>query len=103
MGTRIHGDPMQAAIRRVLPYGGRLAFSLLDVLIAIAVMTMLIAILLPSLQGATEQARRVKCSSNVRQVGLALQMYVFDQNDQLPASVFDESTLSSQEMIFVRL
>lgn len=81
-------------------------FSLIDILVAIAVMTALIAMLLPALSKAQESARRVKCSSNIRQIGLAIQMYAYDNRDQLPSSMFDSQGVrqpgSAAEMIFLR-
>lgn len=53
-------------------------------MVSIAVMSVLIAILLPSMQHAQEAARRVACSSNTRQVGLALQAYSYEHRDELP-------------------
>lgn len=85
----------------------RPGFTLVDVLVAISVMAILIAILLPSFGAAQERARRVRCSSNIRQIGLALQMYCFQNGDQLPPSIFEEHGSNdrgaAQDMIFVRV
>lgn len=105
MSLRIPVDPLtafgHADKRRVM---SSRAFSLVDLLVAIGVMSVLIALLMPSLASATEQARRVRCSTQMRQVGIALQMYSFDQKDELPASVY-EAGASNQphEMIALRL
>lgn len=66
----------------------RAAFTLVDVLVSIAVIAVLIAILLPSIAMVRESARRVVCGSNLRQLGLGLHMYAEDSGDYLPASVF---------------
>jgi type II secretory pathway pseudopilin PulG len=66
----------------------RRAFTLLDVLVSIAVIGVLISILLPSLGPIQETARRVACQSNVRQIGLGVVMYADDWAGQLPPSVF---------------
>ncbi len=66
----------------------RRAFTLLDVLVSIAVIGILISILLPSLGPIQETARRVACQSNVRQIGLGVVMYADDWAGQLPPSVF---------------
>lgn len=81
-------------------------FSLVDLIVSLAVITTLITILLPSLSKAQEAARRVGCASNMRQIGMALQMYAYENNDQLPASAFlDESSreYSPQDTIFIYL
>ncbi len=63
-------------------------FTLVDVLVSMAVIGVLIGILLPSFSVVRESARRVKCSSNLRQVGLGLHMYGQDSSELLPPSVF---------------
>ena len=64
------------------------AFTLVDVMVSMTVIAILISILLPSLNGARETARRVVCQSNVRQIGLGVVMYADDHKGRLPASQF---------------
>jgi len=82
-------------------------FSLIDLMVSLAVITTLLLILLPSLSKAQEAARRVGCASNMRQVGMALQMYAYDYGDRLPPSVFltpeNERDYSPQDTIFIYL
>src|SRR5216117_2876127 len=60
------------------------AFTLVELLVVIAVIAILIAILLPMVLRAKESANRVKCASNLRQVGIAEQMYAADNKGHYP-------------------
>ncbi len=87
---------------------GRRGFSVIDLLVSIAVMGLLITILLPSLTSANEMARRAKCASNIRQLGLGVQMYAYDHSDLVPQSRFNTLTgdgrgAESAETIFLRI
>ncbi len=60
------------------------AFTLIELLVVVAIIVLLIAILLPSLGRAREQARTVKCASNLRQIMLAVQIYAQENDSYLP-------------------
>jgi prepilin-type N-terminal cleavage/methylation domain-containing protein len=57
------------------------AFTLIEVLVVVAIIALLVAILLPSLQRAREAARNTICLSNVRQLNVASQMYAAENKD----------------------
>lgn len=59
-------------------------FSLLELLVVIATMAALTGMLLPSLGRAKEVTRRVVCATNLRQLGVALKMYAYENNGWYP-------------------
>lgn len=95
-----------ASTRRTAPAVSR-AFSLVDVLVTIAVISVLIGIMLPTIAGVRETTRKVVCASNARQHGLAVAMYADDYRGVMPPSRFapkftDDPTAQPAEMMLVR-
>lgn len=69
------------------------AFTLIELLIVVAIVALLLAILLPSLAAAKAQARRVKCASNLRQLAIALQMYAGEHRSRMMPLAYTDTAL----------
>jgi len=62
----------------------RQAFTLVELLVTIAIIGILAALVLTALSQAKEKADRTHCASNLKQLGVTIQLYADDQSDQLP-------------------
>ncbi len=71
----------------------RSGFTLIELLTVIAIIGILAAILIPVVSAVRESARRSSCSSNLRQIGTALQMYLVDHDDVMPGPYWSTAAI----------
>lgn len=69
----------------------RSAFTLVELLVVIGIIAVLVAILLPALARARQQAMSAQCLSNLRQIGMALTMYANDNHSVIPMATINGS------------
>ena len=79
-------------VRRRLSAGRARGFSLIELMVVIGIIALLIAIFLPTLSRARQQANRTKCLNNVRQIGVGIAMYLHDNKDLPPLDEVRQKT-----------
>ncbi|MEM0983114.1 MAG: type II secretion system protein [Planctomycetota bacterium] len=75
---------------------GRGGFTLVEVLVSIAIMAILLTMMIPAVGLVRESTRRVVCASNLRQVGVSISVYADDYRGRLPFSFFADGPRESR-------
>lgn len=79
---------IQPLPRAARPGRGERAFTLIELLVVIAIIAILAGLLLPALAGAKSRAQRLKCTAQMKQLGLGFSLFTSDHMDQYPPTAF---------------
>lgn len=66
----------------------RVGFTLIELLVVIAIIAILAALLLPALAAAKSKASRIQCSSQMKQLGVGLNLFITDHNEMFPPAAY---------------
>jgi prepilin-type N-terminal cleavage/methylation domain-containing protein len=84
----LHADPSGAVSMCCMPrrtsFRNEGGFTLIELIVVIAIVSILATLLLPALSAAKAKAQRTACINNLRQINLGLRMYSDDSNDKAP-------------------
>jgi prepilin-type N-terminal cleavage/methylation domain-containing protein len=88
MEKRIKKEKTRKEVRKMKRKG----FTLIELLVVVAIIAILAAMLLPALSKAREKARQATCMNNLKQIGMAMLMYVNDYDEYFPRCVYGWGT-----------
>lgn len=86
-----------------IPHRRLVAFTLMELLVVVAILAILAAFLMPSLRSAQEASRSSRCLSNLHQLGLATQLYTEDHNQSFPPWMSNGGTARWSDLITVHV
>ncbi len=64
---------------------GTTAFTLIELLVMIVILTLVASVLLPAMSHARQRARRIRCTSNLKQIGMCFKTWALDHKDLFPS------------------
>ena len=85
---RIRVCPARRKSNRLARQRRQRAFTLIELLVVIAIIAILASLLLPALGGAKSRAQRLKCTAQMKQLGLGFTLFATDHNDQYPPTAY---------------